>query len=92
MDIVDTGQLTLEAVPDGKSEEAIVAYLANFFKSVSREKLVGLVKKTPVVLSRNVPAATAKKIITELERLGATAVYIYHNSTVQSTSPSYFSF
>ncbi|MCG6916412.1 MAG: M48 family metallopeptidase [Deltaproteobacteria bacterium] len=76
MDIVDTGQLTLEALPDGKSEEAIVAYLAKFFKSVSRERLVGLVKKTPVVLSTNVSAATAKRIIAELERLGATALYI----------------
>ena len=76
MDIVDTGQLTLETVPDGKSEEAIVAYLARFFKSVSREKLVGFVKRAPVVLSRNIPATTAKRIITELESLGATAAYV----------------
>ena len=76
MDIVDAGQLTLETVPEGKSEEAIVSYLARFFKSVSREKLAGFVKKAPIVLSRNVPAATARRIITELERLGATAVYV----------------
>jgi Zn-dependent protease with chaperone function len=76
MDLVNTGQLTLETVPDEKSEEAIVAYLARFFKSVSREKLVGFVKRAPVVLSRNIPATTAKRIITELERLGATAVYV----------------
>jgi len=76
MDLVNTGQLTLETVPDEKSEEAIVAYLARFFKSVSREKLVGFVKRAPVVLSRNIPATTAKRIITELESLGATAAYV----------------
>ena len=85
MDGKDTGQLTLETVPDGKSKEDIVAYLAKFFKSVSREKLVGLVKRAPVVLSRNVPAATAKRIITELERLGATAVYVPNG--LQETRP-----
>ena len=85
MDIVDTGKLTLETVADGKSQEAIVAYLAKFFKSVSREKLVGLIKKTPVVLSRNVPATTAKRIIAELEGLGATAVYVPKGS--QETRP-----
>jgi len=77
---VDTGQLTLENVPGGKSEEAVASYLAKLFKSVSRDKLVGLVRRAPVVLSRNVPAATARKIIAELERLGATAVYVPNGS------------
>ena len=85
MDVADTGQLTLESVPDKKSEEAIVAYLAKFFKSVSREKLVGFVKRAPVVLSRNLPAATAKKIVAELEKLGATAVYV--PTGLQETKP-----
>ncbi|MGW8208645.1 MAG: M48 family metallopeptidase, partial [Syntrophobacteria bacterium] len=77
---MDTGQLTLENVPGGKSEEAVASYLAKLFKSVSRDKLVGLVRRAPVVLSRNVPAATARKIIAELERLGATAVYVPNGS------------
>jgi Zn-dependent protease with chaperone function len=76
MDVMDTGKLTLETVPGGKSEEAIVAYLAKLYKSISRDRLVGLVKRAPVVLSRDVPATTAKKIIAELARLGATAVYV----------------
>ncbi len=86
MDGEDTGQLTLENVPGGKGEEAIVAYLAKFFKSVSREKLVGFVKRAPVVLSRNVPATTAKKIIAGLERLGATAAYVPNGS--EKTRPT----
>jgi len=77
---VDTGQLTLENVPGGKREEAVASYLAKLFKSVSRDKLVGLVRRAPVVLSRNVSAATARKIIAELERLGATAVYVPNGS------------
>ena len=76
MDAVDTGQLTIEAVPGGKSEEAIVAYLAKLCKSISQDKLVGLVRKAPVVLGGNIPAATAKKIVAELEKLVATAVYV----------------
>ena len=76
MDVVDRGQLTLENVPHGINQEAIVDYLAQLFKSVSRDKLVGLVAKTPVVLSRSIPAPTARKIIAELERFGATAVFV----------------
>ena len=93
MDAVDTGQLTIEAVPGGKSEEAVVAYLAKLCKSISQDKLVGLVRKAPVVLSRNIPAATAKKIVAELEKLGATAVYVPNGSektraTKQPKSPA----
>jgi Zn-dependent protease with chaperone function len=80
MDVVDTGQLTLENVPGGKSQDAIVAYLGKFYKTISRVELVALVKRAPVVLSRNVPATTARKIVAELERLGATAVYIPNSS------------
>jgi Zn-dependent protease with chaperone function len=76
---VETGQLTLETVP-GSSEEAIVDYLATIFKNVSREKLKVFVRKTPAVLSKNVTATTANKIIVELERLGATAVYSSNGS------------
>ena len=76
MDGVDTGQLTLETVPAGKNQEAVVAYLARLFKNASRDKLSAFVKRAPVVLSKNVPAKTAAKIIAELENLGATAVYV----------------
>ncbi len=86
MDVVDTGQLTLENVPGGKSEEAVASYLAKLFKSVSRDKLVGLIRRAPVVLSRNVPAATARKIIAELQRLGATAVYVPNGSEQTRTT------
>ena len=80
MDAVDRGQLTLENVPGGKGEDAIVTYLVKLYESISRDKLVALIKRAPVVLSRNVPAATAGKIIAELEKLGATAVYVPNGS------------
>jgi len=76
MNLGETGQLTLESMPGGTNEEAIVAYLVKLYTSISRDNLIGLGKRVPVVLSRNVPAKTARKIIAELERLGATAVYI----------------
>ena len=86
MDVVDRGHLTLKNVPGGRSEEAIVAYLAKLYRSISREKLVGLVKRAPVVLSRNVPASTAGKIIAELGKLGATAVYVPNGSEKTGTT------
>jgi Zn-dependent protease with chaperone function len=76
---VETGQLILETVP-GSNEQAIVDYLATIFKNVSRDKLTVFVRKTPAVLSRNVTATTANKIIIELERLGAAAVYSANGS------------
>jgi len=86
MDLVDRGQLTLENVPGGKGEEDIVAYLAKLYKGISRDKLVALIKRAPVVLSRKVPATTARQIIAELEKLGATAVYVPHGSEKTRTA------
>ena len=86
MDAVDRGQLTLENVPGGKGEDAIVTYLVKLYESISRDKLVALIKRAPVVLSRNVPAATAGKIIAELEKLGATAVYVPNGSDKTRTA------
>jgi Zn-dependent protease with chaperone function len=85
MDAVDRGQLTLENVPGGKGEDAIVTYLAKLYDSISRDKLVALIKTAPVVLSRNLSAATAGKIIAELENLGATAVYVPKGSDKTGT-------
>ena len=71
----ERGQLTLENIPVGKGEEAIIDYLGRLFKNVSRDKLAASVKKLPLVLSRNVPAKTAISIIAQLQKLGARVVY-----------------
>ena len=82
----DRGQLTLETVLPGKSEEAVVAYLAKLFKDASRVKLAASIKRMPLVLSRNVAATTADKIIVELEKLGARAVFAPNGSAVARSS------
>jgi len=48
----DTGTLVLKVVPSGKIQEEVGAFLANVFKNVSREKVMKLVSKAPVVVSR----------------------------------------
>ena len=59
----ERGQLTLENVPVGKGEEAVIDYLGRIFKNASRDKLAASVKRLPLVLSRNVPVKIAINII-----------------------------
>ncbi|HOC39273.1 MAG TPA: hypothetical protein PKJ77_08345 [Thermodesulfobacteriota bacterium] len=80
MDEQKKGRLTLKAVPEGKAEEKVVAYLAQLFRKTSPERLAILVKRTPLLLSRNVSARTAKRIIDRLQALGALAVFSPHPS------------
>lgn len=72
----DTGTLVLKAVPSGNVEEEVGAFLAKVFKNVSQQKVAALVKKAPVVLSKNVPAKAAGMIVANLEKLGAIADFI----------------
>jgi Zn-dependent protease with chaperone function len=80
MNSAENGRLTLKTVPGGKDREAVIAYLAKLFKNVSRDNLAAFIKKTPAVLSRNVPDKAAQKIIAQLQKLGATAVYLPNGS------------
>ena len=69
------GALVLKAVPDGKSEE-VGTFLAKVFKGVSQEKIAGLIKKAPVVLSKNITSKVASTIAQNLEKLGATTDFL----------------
>lgn len=69
------GTLVLKAVPEGGTGE-VEAFLAKVFKGVSREKVSQLISRAPVVLGKNIPVQAGAKLVTNLERLGATADFV----------------
>jgi len=81
----DTGTLVLKVVPSGKIQEEVGAFLANVFKNVSREKVMKLVSKAPVVVSKNVPAKAGSMIVSGLEKLGATAAFVPKDQATEDT-------
>ncbi|MBW2107178.1 MAG: HD-GYP domain-containing protein [Deltaproteobacteria bacterium] len=72
----DTGTLVLKAVPAGPVEEEVKAFLARVFKNLSQDRLSALIGRTPVVLSKNVPAPAGAKIAENLTRLGASVDFV----------------
>ncbi len=85
----DTGTLILKVVPSGKIEEEVGAFLAKVFKNVSREKVMQLVSKAPVVVSKNVPAKAGSMIVSGLQKLGATAAFVPRDQVTEDSLGSY---
>jgi putative nucleotidyltransferase with HDIG domain len=85
----DTGTLILKVVPSGKIQEEVGAFLAKVFKNVSREKVMQLVSKAPVVVSKNVPAKAGGMIVSGLEKLGATAAFVPRDQATEDTVGPY---
>lgn len=85
----DKGTLILKGVPSGKIEEEVGAFLAKVFKNVSREKVMELVSKAPVVVSKNVPAKAGDMIVSGLEKLGAKAAFVPGDQTTEETAAPY---
>jgi putative nucleotidyltransferase with HDIG domain len=85
----ETGTLILKVVPSGKIEEEAGAFLAKVFKNVSREKVIQLVSKAPVVLSKNVPAKAGSMIVSGLEKLGATAAFVTKDQATEDIAETY---
>lgn len=70
------GKLILKTLPDEEARKAVIVYLSKLFKTVPQEKIVALLQTMPVVLSHNVPANVAQKVITDLQKFGASAIYM----------------
>lgn len=85
----DTGTLILKVVPSGKIQEEVGAFLAKVFKNVSREKVMKLVSKAPVVVSKNIPAKAGSMIVSGLEKLGATAAFVPKDQATEDTVDPY---
>lgn len=67
------GQLVLKSIPRGDRGRAVIDYLTNVFNKAPREKIARLVENSPVVLHRKIPETAGKRILRNLERLGAAA-------------------
>jgi hypothetical protein len=72
------GSLILKTIPNKEVEERVVSYLSRLMKNVSPEVLSAKVKKTPLLLSKNVTAEHGRKIVATLAEIGALAVFVPH--------------
>lgn len=84
----EVGTLVLKAVPSDEVEEEVKAFLGKVFRNVSHEKVANLIRKAPVVLSKNVSAKTGAKIVANLERLGATVDFLPRTEAPETAQKS----
>ncbi len=70
------GKLILQNIPSLEAKEKITNLLAHYFKSATEEKLAALLKKTPVVISKNISQRVGEQIAEKLRKLGAAAEYV----------------
>jgi len=71
-----TGTLVLELVPSPDAEQKVLQFLAQYARKVPASKMKALIKKTPIILGRNIPVERAESIISGLEKIGASASYL----------------
>lgn len=76
MDTHVTGTLILRSIPDSQVRQKVEAFMKSVFKNASREKIIRLVSRTPVVISKNIPEKSGSTIAAKLEKLGASASFI----------------
>jgi len=68
-------KVILKSVPDGESRERVVSFLTCLSKKTDANKISLLINNAPVVLFKRVPIKTAEKIVSNLNKLGAAAIY-----------------
>lgn len=73
------GKLILNAVPVEEIEQKVTEFLLRYYRNTSREKIGIMLRKAPVVLSRNVSGATGHAIVEGLNELGASASFAPDN-------------
>jgi putative nucleotidyltransferase with HDIG domain len=70
------GTLILNAIPNVEVQERIGDFLARHFKDMTNDKAVAIAKKVPIILGKNVSGKVAEFIVSNLEKLGASATYL----------------
>ena len=70
------GMIVLNDIPDRGVERKVGEFLSCYAKNIPTEKLNGILKKTPLILSRNSSEKIGKSIVSKLEMLGASATYV----------------
>ena len=70
------GIIILKAIPDAGVEKKVGEFLSGRAKNIPADKLKDMIKKTPLVLSKNVTEKIGKSVVSKLEMLGASATYV----------------
>ena len=70
------GMIILKAIPNANVEQKVREFLSCHAKNISADKLKDLIKKTPLVLSKNATEKMGKIVVSKLEMLGASAAYV----------------
>ncbi|MGE4559349.1 MAG: HD-GYP domain-containing protein [Desulfobulbus sp.] len=70
------GSLILKALSPDADQVQIIAYLEKRAKSIPPQEIPQLLKKLPVVLSRNVTEETGQRVIRHLQELGGIALFV----------------
>ncbi len=74
------GSVVLQGIPDEDCEKRIRDFLARYSKNTSPDRISDLIKKTPLVLARNIPASVGNSFADNLIRLGASARFVPNES------------
>ena len=74
--IDNKGSIILKSVNTDAAQSAIIAYLQKYAKNIPSDEIPGLLQELPVVLARNVPELTARRVIAEMRRLSADLTFI----------------
>ena len=82
-----TGMIILNAIPDAGIEQKVGELLSCHAKNMPVDKLKEMIKKTPLVLSKNVSEKIGKTFVSKLEMLGASATYVPKSNLSKPTSP-----
>ena len=61
------GIIILKAIPDAGVEKKVGEFLSGRAKNIPADKLKDMIKKTPLVLSKNVTEKIGKSVVSKLE-------------------------
>jgi putative nucleotidyltransferase with HDIG domain len=81
------GMIILNAIPDARVEKKVGEFLSCHAKNFPVDKLKDMIKKTPLVLSKNASEKIGKTIVSKLEMLGASATYVSKSNLSKQTTP-----
>ncbi len=70
------GKLLLYNIPNDQNLDKVVTFLSRYTPKDQQKKLASLIRKPPVILSRNISEEAAEKLIKSLKKLGAKAKFL----------------
>ncbi|MBM9514226.1 HD-GYP domain-containing protein [Desulfogranum marinum] len=74
--IENKGSIILKSVNTDTAQGEITAYLRKYAKNIPSDEIPELLQELPVVLARNVPELTARRVMAEMRRLSADLTFI----------------